>query len=76
MPCEKPDANSRCHNCLGDFEAPTPKTVYRIERGTVWEDSYKGYVFEPEPGGLLLCANCYDDTWVIGEPAGPTYGPE
>ena len=73
MPCEKPDANSHCHNCFADFDVR--KAVYRIQRGTVWRDVYKGYLFEPEEEGLLLCPDCYDDTWVIGEPTGPTHGP-
>jgi hypothetical protein len=61
----------KCHNCDNLFREGD--AAYQIERGRVEFDHFnKELVFacgaRPCPTFITLCAVCYDDNWLIGEP--------
>ena len=61
----------RCSNCGTPFT--DGDDAYAIERGRVEFNDYSGDLWfmgrSNLPGpDLILCAECYDDTWLIGEP--------
>lgn len=61
----------KCDNCNDPFREGD--NAYQVERGRIDVDYFNAeLVFtcgaNPCTTFITLCANCYDDNWLIGEP--------
>jgi hypothetical protein len=60
-----------CDNCANPFT--DGEDAYQVERGRIEFSERTGeFLFmcgsRPCTTFITLCADCYDDTWIIGEP--------